>query len=430
MNTLERPDFLRRAMEIAVASAGHSFPSLTALHNRSARSHRVTATTTHHSIALLDITLDIDGELRLIEANGSNAALSSLTADGDDGRSAHMAAAFEARNQGNVRGVALLGHQPGFLHIPEFFMRAGLFAEKLNVRQDVRLRDANESLGDERLTVVAGPLDVIASQCEESDGRLLYRKQPVLFAANTNLLPELARQGRIGYQRGQAKVDLGFFHEGKLASLIHDKSGQQRTADGTGIKPLASADCFSREACLACVRKFHESGQIAVLKINGGSGGAGIEFAHLGNTQADMFQCWDSLVTSATRKYGGSIERTMFPVRVVEFAQSTPYRVGAGDHLWDLRVQCLVWPGFVEVSPVVLRLCPEPFEKSVFSRDSVVSNLTGRKAGTQFMRSPWQVADDGRSTVLDACGLGGNIYDALINACAKWCEKAMIGAIK
>jgi hypothetical protein len=42
------------------------------------------------------------------------------------------------------------------------------------------------------------------------------------------------------------------------------------------------------------------------------------------------------------------------------------------------------------------------------------------------MRSPWQLADDGSATVLDACGIRGDVYEALIKACAKWCEQAML----
>lgn len=420
-----RSKLRKRAMELAVASAGHGFPRLTDLDTERAKRHRVQVASSDYAIVLLDVTLDTKGDLRLIEANGSNAALSSLTADGDEARAAHMAAAFEAKNKENKNGVALLGHQSGFLHIPEFFNRAGRFAERLEMRWNLELRDANERLGGECLTVIAGPLDLIASRCTESDGRLFYDGRSVLFATNTNLLPELARQGRIRHEGGRISLDTGFYHEGRLVPLIHDKSAQQVVADGTGIRSLVHADCDSPETCFACIQKFQKAELTAVLKMNAGSGGSGIEFVTPRLSKADIRQSWNRLLQSATIKYGQAVEETMFPVRVSEFTQSTPYRIGYSDHLWDLRVQCLISPGFIDVAPAVVRLCPEPFEQAAFSRNSVVSNLSGRTPSTQFMRSPWDVADDGSSNVLEACGIHGEIYNRLINACAAWCLNAL-----
>jgi hypothetical protein len=39
----------------------------------------------------------------------------------------------------------------------------------------------------------------------------------------------------------------------------------------------------------------------------------------------------------------------------------------------------MITPGAVEIAPAVIRLCPKPFDERVFSRNSVVSNLTGRE---------------------------------------------------
>ncbi|MEA1151653.1 hypothetical protein U8Y08_27570, partial [Klebsiella pneumoniae] len=70
------------------------------------------------SFFLIDVTVEADGAIRLIEANTSNAALSS-TGAGDDDRAEHMARAFEARVAKGASVVAILAFQPGFIHLPE-----------------------------------------------------------------------------------------------------------------------------------------------------------------------------------------------------------------------------------------------------------------------------------------------------------------------
>lgn len=414
-----------RAIEIAVATAGHKFPQLSALRSPRALSHRFAAKTDDYSMVLLDVTLDTAGALRLIEANGSNAALSSLTATGDDSRAAHMCATLTAKYRGEERGVALLGHQAGFLHIPEFFARAGRFSEFVSAQWPTSLRGTDESLGDETVTVIAGELGAIAHHCAEKDGRLFYRDRPAVFATNTNLLPELARQGRISYRAGHAELSTRFFHEGKLVPLIHDKSAQQRVADGTGIVPLRHAAGHTRAECLAEATRLRNGGNALVLKMNGGSGGAGIEFLPPWLSDSEVEVRWDELVASAAKKYGAAVEQTLYPVRIFEFTRSTGYEVAGRSHLWDLRIQCLVTPGAVEVAPSVVRLCPEPFDECVFARGSVVSNLTGRPASLDFMRSSWQPADNGIGTTLESCGFTSSIYDRLLSACVAWCERAM-----
>lgn len=412
-------------MEIAVAAAGHNFPQLTALRSPHASNHRFAANTDDYAIALLDVTLEHTGAIRLIEANGSNAALSSLTTSGDYARAAHMCATLAAKYRGDVKGVALLGHQAGFLHIPEFFNRAELFQNLVSAKWPSVLRAPSELLGDEEITVVPGELGAIARHCVERDGRLFYRDRLVVFASNPNLLPELARQGRLGYRAGHADLPTEFFHEGKLTPLIHDKSAQQRMADGTGIVPLRHADCYSRAECIAQTLRLHRGGNALVLKMNGGSGGAGIEFVPPWSTEPEIELRWDELVASAIKKYGPSVEQTLYPVRIFEFARSTGFQVAGRPHLWDLRVQCLIAPGTVDVAPAVVRLCPEPFDEHIFSRNSLISNLTGREASLRFMRSPWEPSESGAGTTLECCGFTPVIYEKLLHASVAWCERAM-----
>ena len=426
MNIAYSPSFSHgRAMEIAVAATGHKFVQLTALRSPHAQSHHLPAKTDDYSMALLDVTIDTSGALRLIEANGSNGALTSLTSEGDSARAAHMCATLQARHPGGGKGVALLGHQAGFLFLPEFFYRAECFHEKVSALQRSALRTSEEPLGDEELTVVVGELGAIANHCSGQDSRLFYRDRPVVFASNTNLVPELARRGRIAYDAGRTDLVTDFFHEGKLVPLIHDKCAQQQVAEGTGIVPLLNAEVYTHDDCLSEVRRLRSGGAALVLKMNGGSGGAGIEFLPPWLTESEIEERWEALITAAVKKYGPTIDKTIYPVRIFEFARSTDYKVAGNPHLWDLRVQCLISPGYVNVAPVAIRFCPGPFDDRVFSRDSVVSNMTGREPSLRFIRSPWRAADCGTGSVLESCGFTPKTYDRLLRACVAWCENAL-----
>jgi hypothetical protein len=175
----------------------------------------------------------------------------------------------------------------------------------------------------------------------------------------------------------------------------------------------------------ACAVPVYHRGNALVFKMNGGSGGAGIEFLPPWLTESEIEVRWDALVAGAVEKYGRTVEQTLYPVRIFEFARSTGYKVAGREHLWDLRVQCLIAPGSVEVAPAVIRLCPQPFDERVFARDSVISNLTGREASLRYMRSPWEAADSGAGTTLEYCGFTHRIYEHLIQAVVAWCEQAM-----
>ncbi len=418
-----------RAMELAVARAGHRFPPLSELRDPGGHSAIFATSAREYALVLLDVTLDVRGNLRLIEANGSNAALSSAAenGEGDHARALHMAATFTARHRAGEPVAVLIGHQAGFHHIPEFYARAGCFAAALSHRHHIHLRDPGELPGSEEVSIVVGSLDELAAHCATHGTALNWRDRPVRFATNTNLLPELVRRGVISHGDGQPALDLSFFHEGRLASLIHDKARQQDVARDTGIEPLRHAEAWSWDECLQVVTDFHRDGVTAVLKMNGGSGGTGIEFCAPGEVCPPQERI-RALMQSATEKYGSSVERTLFPIRIFEFAQSTPYLIKGQPHLWDLRVQCLISPGQIAIAPSLIRLCPEAFSGDTAKRDSVVSNLTGRSPTLRFMRAPWRPHADVGASEIEACGMTVENYTHLLRSCAAWCEAALCSA--
>lgn len=407
------------ALQLAVEATGHPFLPHAGLASPAAATYPKTFTTRGNgfSFFLLDVTKTEDGKFRLIEANGSNGAATSAVTGNDAPRAKHMSLSFESKPKPGGRVVTLSAYQPGFLLIPEFFGRAGLFAEFLSHERPTNLRSAREELGDEVVSVVCDSIPNLADHIEQYDGRVYYKNRPVVFATNPNLLAELARRGVIGAAEGWYDIDTSFFHEGQCTPLVHDKGTQQEVAAGTGITPLDWEEGWSLAECAEIVKGFHARGQVAVAKMNAGSGGAGIEIIPP-SRNADTFPILQALTESARQKYGGEFLKTVFPIRIFEFARSTGFLLGGRAHLWDMRVQCLVYPGRVEVTPCVIRLCPEPFDEGSYARDCVVSNRTGRTPSMAFIRSALD------QSALRAAGLGDADLALLLESCAKWCEAA------
>jgi hypothetical protein len=158
--------------------------------------------------------------------------------------------------------------------------------------------------------------------------------------------------------------------------------------------------------------------------MNGGSGGTGIRFCPPWFDDSKRANELRLLVAGAAKKYGDNIEDTLFPIRTFEFVRSTGYALEDGQHLWDLRVQVLISPGKIQASPAIIRLCPEQFDPTLFTRDSVVSNLSGRPPSIQFMRSPWARNETDQTSVLEACGVEAARLDDMLTACVRWCERA------
>lgn len=437
-------DFTGIALELALRTAGHLAPRLShvgaALGREEGDLARIeldppvaahirfdAPSIDGYSFFLLDCTRTDDGEFRLIEANGSNAALTSSVLGRDDRRSHHMALAFNSMRKPPGAVVALLTHQQGFLHIAEFFGRAAIFAEHLTEMHKVRLCNIHEALGEEDVSVVCGSIAEVAPLVERRGRALYYQSRPVRFGANPNLLPELVRLGVVDCVDGIHNIDDTIFHEGPCTPIVHDKGLQQDLAAGTQIRPLRWNLAHNREEALTAISAFRRAGEVAVGKMNAGSGGAGIEFFTPDMSDAACADRLDQLIGTAREKYGAKAERTLFPVRFFEFAQSTPYELNGQPHLWDMRLQCLVSPGYVEVTPCIIRLCPGPFD-GAFAWDSVVSNLTGRDpmASARYLRSPAAHRRSQPTTVLEAIGVDEENLQRLMMGCAQWCEAAWL----
>jgi len=375
----------------------------------------------------MDVTWTKERKLHIIEVNGSNAALSSSGLGRDDRRARHMFLAYKGKKKKSGSVVALLAHQRGLIHIAEFYGRAGIFAELVADTQSTRLCDSKEALGDEEVSVVCDCIQDLADNItSDTNGHLYFKGRPVVFAANPNLLAELARRDIISKAGSEYSVDVDIFHEGHCAPLVHDKGSQQEVAEGTGILPLVFANAFSIEECMEVIGNFHQKGMTAVGKMNAGSGGAGIEFFPSFLSEDEISDRIAKLIASASKKYGLDVLKSMFPIQFFEFAESTPYMLYGEPHLWDLRLQCLLYPGYVEITPCVIRLCPKPFDREKFEWDSVVSNLTGRDPIIvgRSLRSPAAMRRSQPGSVLESVGICKEDHAEIIRSCAKWCDQA------
>ena len=78
----------------------------------------------------------------------------------------------------------------------------------------------------------------------------------------------------------------------------------------------------------------------------------------------------------------------------------------------------LVYPGFAQVLPSLIRICPAPFDGKSFARDSVVSNLTDRPPSLEFVRSAFDVE------TLANLGITLELLKEMAYASALWCESA------
>jgi len=407
------------ALELALSSAGHLFPRLSHLIAPCPKGGfpvRINTKTNGYSIAILDITLTEAGAIHLIEANGSNGGLTSIPLGHDEARARHMQLALEGKGKLGRSVSILLPFKPGFMHLAEFFARAHEFAALLTHRHKTCLRLSDERLGAEQVSVACGTIPTIADGIERQGRNLLFKGRKVAFACNPNLLPELVRRSVISANDGLYNINIEFFHEGRLITLIHDKAAQQAISCGTGITPLHHAVGRSFEECLAVIRDFHRRDEVAVGKMNAGSGGAGIGFFPPALSVGSLRSKLNRLFKSAEASYGHRVGRTVFPVRFFEFARSKDYLLNGAPHLWDIRMQCLIYPDVVEVTPCLVRICPKPFDGTNYRWDSVVSNLTGRTPSLEFVRSAFDKAS------WRVLGIDIPALRRMATACARWCE--------
>lgn len=346
---------------------------------------------------LLDVTVAEDGRLVVIEANGSNGATSSI-GDHDRDRIRHMCETVRGHGGPVVGEVAVLAHQDGFHHIPEFYARARAFVggvEQLGV--SVELIGPGEEPNTSSFNVLVGDIPAIAPLLLRDGPNLTYFGARVGFATNPNLLPALARCGV-----ETDALDLSFFHEGNLVLLAHDKAAQQEVCEGTPFTALWNREASTPERAILHVRELHQRGVAAVVKPNATSGGTGIRIVPVG---ADPVPVVRALMAETIKRYGVGTESTLFPLRTFEFAQAAPLTRPDGPHLWDLRLELTASQGRITARPVMVRVCPAAFSGQL-THDAVVSNLTGRAASTEFILNPKVVEQIRPGLLNDLVGAG------------------------
>ncbi len=215
-----------------------------------------------YGTVFVDVTVLADtGEIVCHEVNGPNGVGSdALTGD------SALRADLEARQ--TVRHLRRLGvlddtgalrrpvttvhahqHWSAFRTGGEFFPRVDHYAERLGALvpgASVQRRAAGDPAGDEAIAVVMGDVPSVAARLTvhpttgaPTTGELRDGDRPVVFVGNPNLLPELARTGKVQVGRGRFEgIDRRAFHAWRLLNVVHDKSRQQTLLHGTGIRPL------------------------------------------------------------------------------------------------------------------------------------------------------------------------------------------------
>jgi hypothetical protein len=322
--------------------------------------------------------------------------------------------------------VALLAHADKTGLKAEFHIRKTLFANELRVAGvgSVEERIAGESLGDEDIAVIIGPISALLNHLTVSDGALHYKGRKVGFASNPNVIPALQRTGEIQRTATGFGVDTSIFHEGaRGVEIALDKAEQQRVAVGTGLTPLRHVECPAWDCVAEEIRTWHNQGFTPVAKVNNGSQGVGIAF--FPPQQASCLeQELRSMRKQALIAYGPEADKTALPVRLFEFAASTRYQLPDGQHLWDVRIECHISPGTTVLIPDSMRICPAPFRRQEFSHDSVLSNLSGRASGLDFVRTPFAYHKPDL-TELKWCGISEEKFASAMSAFANWCESAI-----
>ncbi|WP_111682843.1 hypothetical protein [Winogradskyella tangerina] len=377
--------------------------------------------TKSHAFFMLDVTLCDDNKWRLIEANGSNAALSSTAHLGDEKRAQHLVDVFNTKDNSEKCAV-IFTHQFRFIHLGEFFCRAAKFTDYLSQDKDAILRSCDEKIGNEQVTVVAGEIKEVAAHITCNGHQLLYKGITVRLISNPNLLPELKRMG-VAHELLET-IGKEIVHEQSCVALIHDKSLQQTMCLGTGIAPLKCVEAKSREECVDILSKARVMEQVLVGKMNAGSGGTGIEFFTPQMSDENINETLDQLENAVIRKYGPESVHTMFPIRFFEFAKAKGLNIEGKKHLWDLRMMVIVRPGEVDVSPCVVRACPKPFDGS-YSKGRVINNLSGRVDPDNLAKYMLQNPFLKCSNFSDGLVIPESKLNELVISIVKWSENAV-----
>jgi hypothetical protein len=423
-----KKDFSAKAIQLALRVAGYDnevpekILDLSQFQGNEEIVFHVDAKTDAYSFFMLDVCIDENENWRLIEANGSNAALSSTAVNGDNARVKHLTEIFLSKVTPEKKCVVLFVHQFRFIHLGEFFCRAARFAEYVSEYRTVALHNVDEEIGIELVTVIAGEISEVAKHITCVGEEMFYKGVPVVLASNPNLLPELQRNNSLN---GAArKIETEIFHEQNCTMLILDKAMQQTVCNGSGILPLLCEDAFSLQDCIGVIERAAQNKRVIVAKMNAGSGGTGIEFFTTWMSQQEAKEKLLAMEKSVCEKYGTNAKSTMYPVRFFEFAKAKEVMIDGSGHLWDLRMEVLVRPGSIEVRPCVVRACPEPFDGS-YSRQSVISNLSGRLDAKMLSKYMFKNPFHPESNFNDGLSISPEKLDELIHAVVKWSENAL-----
>lgn len=395
-----------------------------------------------YGILFVDVVLDhATGEPVCHEVNGSNGVGSdALTGDSADRADNETRQTLRrAREYGLLTRdgrierpfVTVHAHQhwSAFRTGYEFYTRVDDYASLLETalpEAEVCRRGAAESLGHEAVSVVMGDVPAIVEHLavDPRSNRFVYRGRPVAFLGNPNLMPELARVGKLPADpQARRALDVRPFHAWRLLELVHDKYLQQSLLHGTGIRPLRCFEARTREETLARTREHLAFGPV-VLKPHGASGGAGVHVAVPHMTDAEILARIAAVIGDCAAKYGPGAEAGVFPLRGFEFVRSTGYPLADGPHLWDLRIAVMFEPGAAWVYPVSMRITPGPFDPETFhlDRDRWVSNVSGRNR--YCLKSGMDDA------ALSAVGLTDETLETVFRACVRWTAKAWDAAAR
>jgi hypothetical protein len=421
---MNNDQLLEQTIESVLHLVGYeNFLPMSRLLNKPSQSFVFPNALKEYSFLSPDVIFRDDGNIVIEEVNGSNAASSGTLADGVTKRAQHMAETALTRGL-PPPCVCLLAHSSTFRLPGEFYSRTYLFALRLSPHYSVAVRNTDEPLGDEEVSVVVGAIPTLARYCEVRGGCLWYKGRKVAFAQNPNLLPELVRLGVLLRDGNGYKVDCGIFHEGaKGVVAVHDRTLQQTLAGNTGFTALQTIEATSWEDARTAVAKLHARGAHAVGKVNAGSQGCGIRFfpAH---KATEVEHRLAEIRASANEKYSCADESSLFPLRFFEFAAARRYKMSDGGHLGNLRFETHVSPGRTEVIPNGMRLCPGPFAEATFSLDGVLSNVSGRNHGLKYVRTPFGTHASGKSE-LEWAGVSLAELEVAAAACAAWAEAAI-----
>lgn len=364
-----------------------------------------------YSYLLMDVLLDTSNSWVLVEANGSNAA-GSIAHGADAPRVAHLLDTMVARG---IEGrTIVIAYQSDTPCRPEIFSRAAQLASlwQGRVHETVGLIAVTGEPSAERSVVIGTTEEVAAALTLGAGGRLLWRGRVVSLLSNGNVLPALVRRGVV---QSLDEIDLDVLHEGPIVGpLTFDKGAQQDLAIDTTIRPLGWASADDEPAAIAMIGEIAER-QHVIVKINAGSGGTGVFAMPAGADDAAIRASIADALARTQAKYGSTA--TAFPIRAFEFAQGIPVLHEDGlPHLWDLRLQVLVRPGRIEVTPLSARVCPAPFSGELDAA-AVICNLTGTDDGSQ------RVVPGGE--FLARLGCTPAKLDELVDGIAGWVTNAL-----